>query len=550
MGKKSRPEQIKLTAKQVKNLEVKLQNNQLEQEDVNILISVLTFYLWLQEQLSKAKLTITRLKKIFGFKREKLSKSSGVEDTSPTDEQISPNEDGAKNNIPQTKKWDANQNHGRYGAADYTGCNLVSVSFSQTDLVNGGCPDCQSMATPSKLYSLPPKVLVLLDSQPLVFGTRYELETARCSVCQQYLTASLPKPVKTREKYSPSCKTAIAIYHYYAGIPFKRLEMLQKAQGVPLSDATQFELMKKLYKSVISPIADALRQLAANGHTVYFDDTPGRILEQTSDNRCAKSSKNKRGVYATALLSEYESHRIYLFDTNTSPAGKQLQKLLNYRTTSKRLLTMSDASAMNFPELDDTLMARWVISLCLSHGRRRFVELLSGQDEDLLFVLELIAKVYINERHCQELGYNQQQRLSYHQQHSGPVMAALFTWFNNLLLFKQVEPNSRFGEAILYMIKRWDEMTAFLHVAGAPLDNNICEQSIKVLIRYRNNSKFYRTFYGASVGDSMMSVIHTASRNGCNIFDYLNTLQQYQDEVLTNPMDWLPWNYQSNIDSS
>ena len=39
---------------------------------------------------------------------------------------------------------------------------------------------------------------------------------------------------------------------------------------------------------------------------------------------------------------------------------------------------------------------------------------------------------------------------------------------------KQVEPNSGLGVAMRYMLKRWETLTRFLSVPGAPLDNNIC----------------------------------------------------------------------------
>ena len=78
------------------------------------------------------------------------------------------------------------------------------------------------------------------------------------------------------------------------------------------------------------------------------------------------------------------------------------------------------------------------------------------------------------------------------------------------------------------MLKHWEALTNFLRVAGAPIDNSLCEQAIKVAIRHRRNSLFYKTFKGAKMGDCLMSVIHTAAKNNINIFDYLNTLQRYQ----------------------
>jgi transposase len=70
---------------------------------------------------------------------------------------------------------------------------------------------------------------------------------------------------------------------------------------------------------------------------------------------------------------------------------------------------------------------------------------------------------------------------------------------------------------------------------------------IKVMIRYRKNSLFFRTAQGAHVGDAMMSLIHTARYNGANVFDYLTALQEQADEVAAEPTHWLPWNYKQRV---
>ena len=39
----------------------------------------------------------------------------------------------------------------------------------------------------------------------------------------------------------------------------------------------------------------------------------------------------------------------------------------------------------------------------------------------------------------------------------------------------RIEPNSGLGEVIQFMTKHWQKLTLFLRVAGAPLDNNLCD---------------------------------------------------------------------------
>ena len=78
---------------------------------------------------------------------------------------------------------------------------------------------------------------------------------------------------------------------------------------------------------------------------------------------------------------------------------------------------------------------------------------------------------------------------------------------------------------------------------GAPLDNNTCERALKKAVLNRKNAYFYRTQYGAEVGDLYMSLIHTAERCATSPFEYLRTLLANAAAVAADPADWMPWNY-------
>ena len=73
------------------------------------------------------------------------------------------------------------------------------------------------------------------------------------------------------------------------------------------------------------------------------------------------------------------------------------------------------------------------------------------------------------------------------------------------------------------------------------------ERVLKKAILHRKNALFYRTLNGAHVGDTFMSLIHTAELNHVAPFEYLVALQRYGDAVAANPADWMPWNYQAAL---
>ena len=73
------------------------------------------------------------------------------------------------------------------------------------------------------------------------------------------------------------------------------------------------------------------------------------------------------------------------------------------------------------------------------------------------------------------------------------------------------------------------------------------ERVLKKAILHRKNALFYRTLNGAYVGDTFMSLIHTAELNHVAPFEYLVALQRHGDAVAANPADWMPWNYQATL---
>jgi hypothetical protein len=74
MADKSKPDVVSLTPKEAEEFKDRIVHSSLTEKDQNIVLALLSFNFWLQSQLHRAKLTILRLKKIFGFPTEKNPK--------------------------------------------------------------------------------------------------------------------------------------------------------------------------------------------------------------------------------------------------------------------------------------------------------------------------------------------------------------------------------------------------------------------------------------------------------------------------------------------
>jgi hypothetical protein len=331
-------------------------------------------------------------------------------------------------------------------------------------------------------------------------------------------------------------------------MPLNRAASLQQAVGIPLPASTQWDVTNEAAER-IEPVFGHLNLEAAQGDLVHNDDTTMRILELmnegTRHEALSEGDPDRRGIFTSSILSVCQGHSIALYFTGPRHAGENLRCVLARRAVELQPpIQMCDALARNMPE-----DLKVIVANCLCHGRRRFVEVVREFPDEVAHVLECLSHVYQVDARAKEEKLSPQERLSLHQESSGPVMEQLRQWLQEQLEHKKVEPNSGLGQAITYMLKHWTKLTLFLRQPGAPLDNNICEQALKKAIRHRRNSLFYRTRRGAFVGDLFMSLIHTCFLCGVDAFDYLTQLLRNHKQAARDPGAWMPWNYKAQMPS-
>jgi transposase len=417
---------------------------------------------------------------------------------------------------PKTKdEKTTSRGHGRNGASSYTGGRKVTVPHAS--LKSGdACPGCDK----GKVYPTTPGVTVRISGGVPLTATSFKCEKLHCNLCGEVFTAKLPGETGS-QKYTATAGAMIALLKYGTGVPFNRLEQLEESVGVPLPASTQWDIVEKTATPAHPAYKELIRQ-AAQGKIIHNDDTTIKILADANEGE-------RKGTFTTGMLSVTGKRKIALFFSGHRHAGENLADLLAKR--DKDLgppIQMADALSRNVPKEFSTLLAN-----CLAHARRNFVDVADSFPEECRHVIKILAKVY--EHDADTKAMSPEERLAYHEARSGPLMEDLCEWMNVQLDEKRVEPNSGLGKAFSYMFNHWEPLTLFLRVPGAPLDNNAVERVLKMAIRHRKNSLFFRTLHGAYVGDLFMSLIHTCRLSKVNPFDYLVTLQRHSHEVFKNP---------------
>jgi transposase len=405
---------------------------------------------------------------------------------------------------------------------------------------------CLETDCTGRLYKMEaPRKLIRITGLAPICACVYELDRWRCNLCGMIYTAP-PPPQAGDQKYDESVAAMVAMLKYGAGLPFYRLEKLQAALAMPCPASTQWDLVKNASDKA-APAHEVLLDAAADGEVVYNDDTTQRVLGITPQQRAEAISDDedgkRTGIYTSGIVSTKEGRRIAVFMTGVRHAGENLAEVLKRRDVLLPVpIQMCDASSNNTPHTFETILCR-----CLSHSRRRYIDVAESFPAEVAYVLNILKEVYATDAKAKELNLSAAERLGLHRQESGPRMAQLKAWIEAQIEEGMVEENSTLGDALQYMRSHWAGLTQFLRTENAPLDNNLCEQAIKRVVLFRKNSLFYRTVKGAAVGDRFMTLIHTCELNGVNPFEYLVAILRHADAVAQNPKRWLPWNYKDAL---
>ena len=294
------------------------------------------------------------------------------------------------------------------------------------------------------------------------------MQRLRCNLCGKVFTAPSPQEAKA-PKYDHTVASMIGLLKYGSGMPFNRLQGLQRSCDIPLAASTQWEIVAAGASALAPAYEEHIRQ-AAQGDVVYNDDTTVKILELMGK-RAEKSpptddphDPNRTGLFTSGVVSMRAGRRIAVFFSGRQHAGENLSDVLQHRAEELDApIQMCDALTRNLPKELATILAN-----CLTHGRRKFVDLYDRFKDQCGYVINALKMVYHHDQIARDNKLSADERLSYHQLHSQPTMDDLKAWLERQFEEKWVEPNSTaLGDAIGYLLKHWDALTLFLRKALA-----------------------------------------------------------------------------------
>jgi transposase len=284
--KASQPERIDVSTERVDEL-IERAKAVLDPEDFALFERIVQSFVHVLALLEEKGTTIERLKRLFGSKSEKLKDlfpqegdAGDANDGGSVPQAQEPRGGGDGSNVvgpedpedPEDQK-DPGKGHGRNGAEEYTGAEQVLIRHPS---LKPGEP-CPETGCEGKVYQFEPLVIVRVVGQAPLGARVHAVEQLRCNLCLKVFRACSPEDFGS-QKYDETAASMIAVLTYGNGMPFYRLQGLQGNLGIPLPDATQWDIVQRAAKLVVPAFEELVRQ-AAQGDVIHNDDTPMKILE-------------------------------------------------------------------------------------------------------------------------------------------------------------------------------------------------------------------------------------------------------------------------------
>lgn len=556
-----------LTPDEIAKLEQKLENSPLDEDTKNIVKGLIAGQAFLLELVVKLvessghlrSKVIQELAKVLGINpkqngSDNSSNSSNDSSTNREDTETNQNK-GEEDPTGEKEEEKAEENNkdtpqknerSKRSNDDYNPTKS-HIHFHENLEPGDQCLACLQ----GKVYPFREKVIpILIGRSPLAFE-EHRLQTLRCNACGEIFEPKLPEDIPKTGHSMPSAQAVLTIMHYQIGVPFASISKFQKMFDQKISVSQLWDAIEHAAKA-IKPIYHELNQQSANCYLFYTDDTKARILSHYPENKKNRDKKKRNkdpddrvATYTSLIIGcTSEGHEIYQYFHGRKYAGENLADLLIQRDLlNGKPIQMKDASTMNAPTNIEVFEAK-----CNAHAIRKFKDLKSLYPKECEEILKRYVKVSKKDKDLLGERVTARDRLANHKEFSLPLMKEIKSYMKGLIDNKKIEPNSTLGEAIAYFTSHYKELTAFCHIEGAPFDNNKCERGLKMVIRLRKTSMFYKNKHGAEVAGILHSVLYTAQESGVNVLHYLQTIMENQEKVCLDPKSYLPWMYQTNTE--
>lgn len=343
----------------------------------------------------------------------------------------------------------------------------------------------------------------------------------------EFIIARLPSRPIDKGIPGPGLLSKIIIDKYVDHLPIYRQVQRFKREGILLADSTLYDWQARTCH-LMEPLYELLQAKITSENYVQADETPIPVLD-----------KDKKDATHRGYLWVYHAPQMkaVFFDYRKS-RGKAgpLHILLNF----KGWLQTDGYRAY------DEFETKSGIHLvgCLAHARRKFEHALPYDKANAEKMLIWMQQLYAVERQAREAGLNHEQRKALREEKSRPITNEIGYWL--VENHKTFLPKSPMGQAVAYLLSRFNYILRYLNEGILEIDNNLIENTIRPVALGRKNYLFAGSHEGAKRAAMIYSFMATCKLNSIEPFTWLrDTLSRLPDHPINKLEELLPFKKES-----
>jgi len=378
------------------------------------------------------------------------------------------------------------------------------------------CPGCGTERSrigceeSEQLEYVPPKLFVLLHRR-----WKYA-----CRRCQEHVAIAPPaaKPIE-KGLPGPGLLAAVVTGKYSDHLPLYRLEDVFFRSGVELARST-LSRWALATAQLLRPLYDFMIQEILQSRVIHTDDTPMPVLDP--------ELPHTRTARLWTYVGDWR-HPFTVYDYTTSRKRDGPQQFLNGYAG----WLQADAYG-GYEGIYAAGSVKQV--LCWAHARRKFYEARTVQPDEAHAALAFIARLYAVEDELNNLRYTisqtsdlvqvtrkwHRERRRMRRKKSLSVLDEFKKWLE--MTEYKVLPKSPVGQAIGYVLPRWEGLTRYCEDGCLAIDNNLSERMIRPCAIGRKNFLFFGSDDGGRAAAVLYSIMASAKANQVEPFAYVRDL--------------------------
>lgn len=312
----------------------------------------------------------------------------------------------------------------------------------------------------------------------------------------------------------------IVVEKYFTGLPLYRLSRKFYSQGLPVARSTMCGLIESFSK-LYEPIARAMLSQILDSRFMMLDETPVKN-QATNKNNYFWVARNYDLCYVHFGESRSTDEALRMLSDYSYEA--KVGEVVNLENCFSGYLMSDDYSVYN---LVDKCCPLIIHMLCWSHVRRKFFEI-SAKNEIAQILVGLIKNLYLVETELKnkkrELGWSEEEFYCNRQKYRATISAKIIDELETEMLKHKgkMAPQSPLEKAISYTLDNMDKLRVFLKDGALPIDNNMTEQSIKIVVVGRKNYYFVGNAWFGKWAAVNYSLMETCRLNMVNPYEYLD----------------------------